>query len=130
MPAGERLARPLFGMHRMTWSDGPASVEFHLPHGDLIALLRMADGVIAPDIFQRDHAADAGLHFQPVRVACGALHRDLLPISLQFQNAQIGLLGGFPQLRRTLEEGRGQWEARLLREEEADIAALRKRRSE
>ncbi len=39
VPAGERLARPLFGMHRMTWSDGPPSVEFHLPHGELIALL-------------------------------------------------------------------------------------------
>jgi SAM-dependent methyltransferase len=40
VPAGERLARPLFGMHRMTWSDGPPSVEFHLPHGEMIALLR------------------------------------------------------------------------------------------
>jgi SAM-dependent methyltransferase len=39
VPAGERLARPLFGMHRMVWSDAP-SVEFHLPHGEMIALLR------------------------------------------------------------------------------------------
>jgi SAM-dependent methyltransferase len=37
--AGDRLLRPLFGMHRMEWSDD-VSVEFHLPHGELIALLR------------------------------------------------------------------------------------------
>jgi SAM-dependent methyltransferase len=37
--ATERLLRPLFGMHRLEWSDDE-SVEFHLPHGKLIALLR------------------------------------------------------------------------------------------
>ena len=36
-PSGEALARPQFGMRRFQWSDG--SVEFHLPHGELIALL-------------------------------------------------------------------------------------------
>jgi hypothetical protein len=36
-PSGEALARPQFGMRRFEWSDG--SVEFHLPHGELIALL-------------------------------------------------------------------------------------------
>jgi len=36
---GERLVRPLFGLHRMEWSDD-RSVEFHLPHGKLLALLR------------------------------------------------------------------------------------------
>lgn len=40
-PAVERLLRPYFGMHRMEWSDDE-SVEFHLPHGELIALLRAA----------------------------------------------------------------------------------------
>jgi SAM-dependent methyltransferase len=39
MPAGERLLRPCFGMHRIEWP-GDDSVEFHLPHGQLIALLR------------------------------------------------------------------------------------------
>ena len=34
----ERLERPLFGMHRFAWADG--SVEFHLPHGEMIRLLR------------------------------------------------------------------------------------------
>lgn len=37
--AGERLQRPLFGLHRLEWPDDD-SVEFHLPHGEMIALLR------------------------------------------------------------------------------------------
>jgi SAM-dependent methyltransferase len=37
-PATDRLLRPYFGMHRFEWPD--ESVEFHLPHGELIALLR------------------------------------------------------------------------------------------
>ncbi len=39
VPAGDRLLRPYFGMHRFEWPDDD-SVEFHLPHGELIALLR------------------------------------------------------------------------------------------
>ena len=38
VPVSERLERPLFGMHRFAWDDG--SVEFHLPHGEMIRLLR------------------------------------------------------------------------------------------
>lgn len=38
-PAGDRLLRPYFGMHRIEWPDDDC-VEFHLPHGELIALLR------------------------------------------------------------------------------------------
>jgi SAM-dependent methyltransferase len=38
-PAKERLQRPLFGMHRTVWPDD-TSVEFHLPHGEWIRLLR------------------------------------------------------------------------------------------
>ena len=37
-PVTERLERPLFGMHRFAWNDG--AVEFHLPHGEMIRLLR------------------------------------------------------------------------------------------
>ena len=37
-PVTERLERPLFGMRRFAWSDG--AVEFHLPHGEMIRLLR------------------------------------------------------------------------------------------
>ena len=39
VPAEERLLRPYFGMHRFEWPDDD-SVEFHLGHGDMIALLR------------------------------------------------------------------------------------------
>jgi SAM-dependent methyltransferase len=38
-PATERLERPYFGLGRLEWPDDD-SVEFHLPHGELIALLR------------------------------------------------------------------------------------------
>lgn len=38
-PAKERLLRPLFGMHQVIWPDD-TSVEFHLPHGAWIRLLR------------------------------------------------------------------------------------------
>lgn len=39
-PASDRLLRPYFGMHRFEWPGQPASVEFHLGHGDWIRLLR------------------------------------------------------------------------------------------
>ncbi len=39
MPAGERLLRPYFGMHRFEWPEDE-SVEFHLGYGDWIRLLR------------------------------------------------------------------------------------------
>jgi SAM-dependent methyltransferase len=35
----ERLMRPQFGMRRFEWPDDD-SVEFHLPHGEMISLLR------------------------------------------------------------------------------------------
>ncbi|HYM51102.1 MAG TPA: class I SAM-dependent methyltransferase [Candidatus Limnocylindrales bacterium] len=40
--ATERLLRPYFGMHRMEWPElaEDESVEFHLPHGAMLALLR------------------------------------------------------------------------------------------
>ena len=37
--ASERLERPLFGLHRVEWPDDE-SVEFHLPHGEMLRLLR------------------------------------------------------------------------------------------
>jgi SAM-dependent methyltransferase len=42
VPAGERLLRPYFGMHRFEWSDDD-SVEFHLGYGDMVRLLRAND---------------------------------------------------------------------------------------
>lgn len=41
IPAGDRLQRPLFGMHRVEW-EGDPSVEFHLPPGKMIEALRDA----------------------------------------------------------------------------------------
>ncbi len=38
-PVSDRLARPYFGLHRVEW-EGEDSVEFHLPHGELIRLMR------------------------------------------------------------------------------------------
>jgi SAM-dependent methyltransferase len=38
-PAKDRLQRPMFGMHRIAWPDD-TSVEFHLPHGEWIRVLR------------------------------------------------------------------------------------------
>ncbi len=42
IPAGDELLRPLFGMHRLEWPDDD-SVEFHLPQGKMIDLLRSCD---------------------------------------------------------------------------------------
>jgi SAM-dependent methyltransferase len=38
-PSGRELLRPSFGLHRVQWPD-TGSVEFHLPHGEWIRLLR------------------------------------------------------------------------------------------
>ncbi len=42
IPAGHELLRPLFGMHRVEWP-GDDSIEFHLPPGKMIELLRAND---------------------------------------------------------------------------------------
>ncbi|MBS1846598.1 MAG: methyltransferase domain-containing protein [Actinobacteria bacterium] len=42
IPASDELLRPLFGMHRIEWPDDDA-VEFHLPQGKVIDLLRDCD---------------------------------------------------------------------------------------
>ena len=39
VPATDRLLRPYFGMHRFDWPDDD-SVDFHIPHGEMVALLR------------------------------------------------------------------------------------------
>lgn len=40
-PVKDRLVRPMFGMYRTTWP-GEEAVEFHLPHGEWIRVLREA----------------------------------------------------------------------------------------
>jgi hypothetical protein len=39
-PIREQLLRPYFDMHAISWPDAPGETEFHLNHGDWIALLR------------------------------------------------------------------------------------------
>jgi SAM-dependent methyltransferase len=63
-PATERLLRPYFGMHRIEWPDDH-SVEFHLPHGELIALLR-ASGFDIDALIEVQPAADATTRFPHV----------------------------------------------------------------
>ena len=39
--ATDRLARPQFGLHRVEWDDEEGhSIEFHLPHGEMLRVLR------------------------------------------------------------------------------------------
>jgi SAM-dependent methyltransferase len=38
-PASDCLQRPMFGMHRFEWLDD-IGVEFHVPHGEMIRILR------------------------------------------------------------------------------------------
>ena len=40
LPATDRLQRDLFGMHRFEWPDAEGAVEFAIPHGLMIRLLR------------------------------------------------------------------------------------------
>jgi hypothetical protein len=40
-PAGDRLVRDYFGMHRLDWED-TGEVEFHLTHGDWFRVLHDA----------------------------------------------------------------------------------------
>jgi SAM-dependent methyltransferase len=49
-PAGDRLLRPYFGMHRFDWP-GESGVEFHLGYGDWIRLLR-ASGFEVLDLIE------------------------------------------------------------------------------
>jgi SAM-dependent methyltransferase len=39
-PQGPELLRPYFGMYKTHWPDCPGETEFHLTHGDWIALFR------------------------------------------------------------------------------------------
>jgi len=47
---GDRLLRPAFGMHRLSWTGSP-EVEFHLPHGEWIRLLR-ANGLEVEELVE------------------------------------------------------------------------------
>jgi SAM-dependent methyltransferase len=49
-PAQDRLVRDLFGLHRLTWPDHDG-VEFYLPHGERIRLLREC-GLVVEDLIE------------------------------------------------------------------------------
>jgi SAM-dependent methyltransferase len=61
VPATETLQRPQFGMLRFQWPGG--GVEYHLPHGEWIRLLR-ANGFEILDLIEIQAPADAATHEQ------------------------------------------------------------------
>ena len=64
VPAGDRLFRDYFGMHRFEWPDDD-SVEFHLGHGDWIRLLRRS-GFEVEDLIELRAPEAAEARFQYV----------------------------------------------------------------
>ena len=65
-PAGDRLLRPQFGLHRVEW-EGEDGIEFHLAHGEMIGVLR-ANGfdVEALHELRAPKAAEAHAHYDNV----------------------------------------------------------------
>jgi SAM-dependent methyltransferase len=59
LPATETLQRPQFGMFRFQWPD--SGIEYHLPHGELIRLLR-ANGFEIVDLIELQAPAGAVTH--------------------------------------------------------------------
>ena len=57
----ERLHRPLFGMYRLDWPDNEGAVEFHLPPGELIDVLR-ANGFEIERLVELQAPQDAKTH--------------------------------------------------------------------
>lgn len=63
-PADDRLKRPQFGMHQITWPDDKhGAVEFHLAHGDWIRLLR-SNGFEVEDLLEVQVPKDASTGYQ------------------------------------------------------------------
>jgi SAM-dependent methyltransferase len=60
-PAGDRLLRPQFGMHRFEWTDDPA-IDFHLSPGDWVKLLRANDFEIEDLVELRPPADSTAKH--------------------------------------------------------------------
>lgn len=60
-PVTDRLARDLFGLHRITWP-GEDGVEFYLPHGERIRLLRSC-GLVVEDLIEVQAPAGASEAF-------------------------------------------------------------------
>jgi SAM-dependent methyltransferase len=60
-PASETLQRPQLGMLKLVWVEPDEEIEFQLPHGELIALLR-ANGFELENLFELYSRADAVDH--------------------------------------------------------------------
>jgi hypothetical protein len=58
-PAQEALVRPQFGLHRIEWPEG--GVEFQIPHGELIRLLRES-GFEVEDLIEIQAPDDVETH--------------------------------------------------------------------
>ena len=67
IPVAECFKRPLFGMHRFEWPDDE-SVEFHLPHGEMIRVLR-TNGFVIEQLIELQPAADATATVETVPLA-------------------------------------------------------------
>jgi hypothetical protein len=63
-PAGDRLLRDLFGLHRVDWPADP-STEFALPHGQWIRLLR-SNGFEIEDLIEIQAPEGATTRFEYV----------------------------------------------------------------
>ncbi len=68
LPAGDRLQRPQFGMHRFEWPDDPG-IEFHISHGQRIRLLRDCGFEIENLVELQPHADAAETRFPFVELA-------------------------------------------------------------
>jgi SAM-dependent methyltransferase len=62
-PAGRKLLRPYFGLHRVEW-DGTDGVEFHLGYGDWIRLLR-ANGLSVENLIEIQAPPEGEPHRYP-----------------------------------------------------------------
>ena len=70
---------------------------------ELIALLRLAQGVIAPDAFERHHAGQRRTHHQPFGVAERAVETHLLAVALELEDFESGRFGDVMLVMRFLQ---------------------------
>jgi hypothetical protein len=62
--AADRLVRPQFGLRRVEWDDEYGhSIEFHLPHGEMLRVLR-ANGFEVEALHELQAPADATSRFE------------------------------------------------------------------
>jgi SAM-dependent methyltransferase len=60
-PASQTLQRPQLGLHQLGWAEPDEEIEFHLPHGELVALLR-TNGFELENLFELYSRPDAVDH--------------------------------------------------------------------